>query len=149
MKRIEDDFQTLADDVAAGRKRTFSVPESQLITRFQQLWGLRFGFQQYPARDRNLNGVLSTERTLTQVEKEKPGVKRLWIHRRHNASCAAARRYVDFHAFVIPGAGSRRPKNNLSGNYVATDRVFGPGLFSDHSNGPDISCLLSNSKPGG
>jgi hypothetical protein len=69
MRAIESEFQAVAESVIAGQ-RDLSDPENLAITKFQRLWALRFGFQQFPARDRVINGLTLSRPPLTQAEQE-------------------------------------------------------------------------------
>jgi len=69
MRRIESEFQVVAEAVLAGQ-RDLSEPEDLAITRFQRLWALRFALQQFPAKDRELNGLIPAGPELTQTQQE-------------------------------------------------------------------------------
>jgi hypothetical protein len=69
MRRIESEFQDVAEAVLAGQ-RDLTEPDHMAITRFQRLWALRFALQQFPAKDRELDGLIPAEPALTQTQQE-------------------------------------------------------------------------------
>jgi hypothetical protein len=67
MKRIEDDFQPLADRVAHGQG-SLGAEERKIVTRFYALWRLRAQHRSSPLQDRDGAGVAPELLTIDQQE---------------------------------------------------------------------------------
>ena len=57
MKKIEDEFQALIDELEAGRVEVLSSDEHRCVTRFWGLWHWRNHFIDSPLEDTQLNGI--------------------------------------------------------------------------------------------
>ena len=68
-RQIEGPFQALAETILKGKRQLFSE-DQRLITRFQQLWALRFAVKEYPRTDVGLPSGVPPGRELTQAERE-------------------------------------------------------------------------------
>ena len=69
MKKIEDEFQALVNELEAGRPGALSSNEHRCITRFWGLWHWRNHFIDSPLEDMPLNGIAG-ESSLTLDQKE-------------------------------------------------------------------------------
>jgi plasmid stabilization system protein ParE len=68
MKKIEDEFQALVNELEAGRLRPLSPAEHRCVTRFWGLWHWRNHFIDSPLKDIQLNGIAGESLTLDQRE---------------------------------------------------------------------------------
>jgi len=68
MKKIEDQFQGLVDELEAGRSGPLSSDEHRCITRFWGLWYWRNHFIDSPLEDASLNGIAGESLTVDQKE---------------------------------------------------------------------------------
>jgi len=67
MKQIEDEFQTLAEEVIGGL-RAIDVEKSRVVTNFFALWCSRFQRRHSPTPDRRINGVVGESLSKDQEE---------------------------------------------------------------------------------
>jgi hypothetical protein len=69
VKRIEDEFQKLAEEILAGR---LALDQSQhlTITRFCLLWRSRFELKRDPQEDVQFRGIVPQKTSLTQAQQE-------------------------------------------------------------------------------
>jgi hypothetical protein len=68
MKKIEDEFQWLVDELEAGRSGPLSSDEHRCVTRFWGLWYWRNRFIDSPLEDTSLNGIAGESLTVDQKE---------------------------------------------------------------------------------
>lgn len=68
MKKIEDEFQALVDELEAGRSEGLSSDEDRCVTRFWGLWHWRNHFIDSPLEDTQLNGIAGESLTLDEKE---------------------------------------------------------------------------------
>jgi hypothetical protein len=68
MKKIEDEFQALVNQLEAGQSGTLSSDEHRCVTRFWGLWHWRNHFIDSPLEDTQLNGVAGQSLTLDKRE---------------------------------------------------------------------------------
>jgi hypothetical protein len=68
MKKIEDEFQALVDELQSGRSGSLTSDEHRCITRFWGLWHWRNRFIDSPLEDTQLNGIAGESLTLDQKE---------------------------------------------------------------------------------
>ena len=68
MKKIEDEFQALIDELEAGRVEGLSSDEHRCVTRFWGLWHWRNHFIDSPLEDTPLNGIAGESLTLDKKE---------------------------------------------------------------------------------
>ena len=68
MKRIEDKFQALVDELETGRSEGLSTVEHRCVTRFWGLWHWRNRFIDSPLEDMQLNGIAGQSLTLDKRE---------------------------------------------------------------------------------
>ena len=68
MKKIEDEFQALIDELEAGRVEGLSSDEHRCVTRFWGLWHWRNHFIDSPLEDTQLNGIAGESLTLDKKE---------------------------------------------------------------------------------
>ena len=68
MKKIEDEFQGLVDELEAGRSGPLSSDEHRCVTRFWGLWYWRNRFIDSPLEDTSLNGIAGESLTVDQKE---------------------------------------------------------------------------------
>jgi hypothetical protein len=68
MKKIEDEFQALVNELEAGRSGPLSSDEDRCITRFWGLWHWRNHFIDSPLQDTNLNLIAGESLSLDQKE---------------------------------------------------------------------------------
>ncbi|HZP06465.1 MAG TPA: hypothetical protein VFB43_16325 [Terracidiphilus sp.] len=68
MKKIEDEFQALVNELEAGRSEGLSSNEHRCITRFWGLWHWRNHFIDSPLEDTQLNGIKGESLTLDKRE---------------------------------------------------------------------------------
>jgi hypothetical protein len=68
MKKIEDEFQALINELEAGRSEGLSSDEHRCVTRFWGLWYWRNHFIDSPLEDTQLNGIAGESLTLDKKE---------------------------------------------------------------------------------
>jgi hypothetical protein len=68
MKKIEDEFQALVNELEAGRSEALCSDEHRCITRFWGLWHWRNHFIDFPLKDTQLNGIAGESLTLDKKE---------------------------------------------------------------------------------
>ena len=68
MKKIEDEFQALVNELEAGRSEGLSSDEHKCVTRFWGLWHWRNHFIDSPLEDTQLNGIAGESLTLDKKE---------------------------------------------------------------------------------
>jgi len=68
MKKIEDEFQALIDELETGQSGPLATAQYRCITRFWGLWHWRNHFIDSPLEDMQLNGIAGELLTLDQKE---------------------------------------------------------------------------------
>ena len=68
MKRIEDAFQELAEDIIAGRVSQISSTQKGILNQFYALWYMRARFKYLYSHEIQARGVTGTKRTQDQED---------------------------------------------------------------------------------
>ncbi len=79
MKRIEDPFQNLAEDIIAGSVPIITDAHKPIIDRFYALWYMRARFRRLPEQEIQVNGV--TGGGITKVQEENLEANFTMFHR--------------------------------------------------------------------
>jgi hypothetical protein len=70
MKNIEDDFQTLADNILSKGIRAIGQIEKQIVNDFFALWNIRAHRKAQPILDQQIKGIIGLAKNYTKDEQE-------------------------------------------------------------------------------
>jgi hypothetical protein len=70
IKKIEDDFQRLAEMVIGGQVLQFDQSQTHIISAFYVLWMVRAEIRRQPEQDRSLNGMQSSRQWSKDEEEQ-------------------------------------------------------------------------------
>lgn len=70
MKRIEVEFQALANSILNGTIRNIGRNEKRVVDEFYTLWNIRMAWKNDRSPDQSLNGIIGPNRVLSKDDQE-------------------------------------------------------------------------------